>query len=446
MKRRSGEVRWITMSADPLLLRGEQCWLTIGKDITERKLAEEERERLLQQEKAAREEAEVASRMKDEFLATISHELRTPLTSILGWATMLTNRSLSESQTLRAVQVIQQSAKSQARLVDDILDTSRIITGRLKLDAQPVDIEQVFQAAVDVIRPSADVKRITLRVRIDDKGGTILGDANRLQQVIWNLLSNAVKFTDEGGSIEARLSRAGGQIEVSISDTGIGIDPRFLPYIFERFRQADSTSTRRYGGIGLGLAIVRHMVEMHGGSVSASSPGIGLGSTFTVKFPAMAPARPEPAKTRERKPESKPPVDRKYAQACQRLDGVRVLVVEDHLDTLEMLGIILDKCGAKVISTSSARDALKALEDNHPDVLVSDLAMPDQDGYDLIAQVRSRTPEQGGTIPAVALSAYTRPEDRTHALAAGFQKHVAKPVNPEELIAVVAGLTTGQDH
>src|SRR5262249_17272646 len=240
-------------------------------DITQRKQVEEEREKLLAQEKAAREEAEAANRMKDEFLATISHELRTPLTSILGWARILSDNQLSESQTRHALQVIERSAKSQTELIDEILDTSRIITGRLKLDARPVEIAQVFQAAIEVIRPSAEAKRIDLQTVIEDRGSLVLGDANRLQQAIWNLLSNAVKFTNEGGRIEARLTRAGAQVEISIDDSGMGIEPQFLPYVFDRFRQADSTSTRKYGGLGLGLAIVRHVVEMHGGSVSASS-------------------------------------------------------------------------------------------------------------------------------------------------------------------------------
>jgi signal transduction histidine kinase len=268
-------------------LRGEHCWLMLTRDITERKLAEEERERLLLQEREAREEAERANRMKDEFLATISHELRTPLTAILGWASVLNHGVMSKQQTHHALQVIEKSAKSQARLVDDILDTARIITGRLKLDANPVEIEPVLRAALDVIRPSADAKRIDLHVVIDDRNGIVLGDANRVQQVLWNLLSNAVKFTGEGGRVEVRLSRTDGQIEIVVSDNGMGIDPQFLPHVFERFRQADSTSTRQYSGLGLGLAIVRHVVEMHGGTVVASSPGKGQGATFRVRFPMV---------------------------------------------------------------------------------------------------------------------------------------------------------------
>jgi PAS domain S-box-containing protein len=285
VKRRSGEVRLLQFSAEPLDLHGEHCWLIIGRDITERNQAEKDREQLLLKEKAAREDAEASNRMKDEFLATMSHELRTPLTAILGWTRMLTGGALSESQMQRAFEVIERSAESQARLVDDILDTSRIITGRFNLESKPIKMLRIFEAAVEVVRPSAEAKRITLHTDIKDRDGMIMGDANRVQQIIWNLLSNAIKFTNPGGRVDAQLKRIGDWIEVSIRDTGIGIDSEFLPHVFDRFRQADSTSTRKYGGLGLGLAIVRHLVEVHGGSVAASSSGPGLGATFRVHFP-----------------------------------------------------------------------------------------------------------------------------------------------------------------
>jgi PAS domain S-box-containing protein len=437
MKRKSGERRLMTFSAEPVQIRGEQCWLTIGHDITERKRTEEERDRLFRQEQAAREDAEAASRMKDDFLATISHELRTPLTSILGWARLLSSGTLSESQITHALHVIEQSASAQARLVDDILDTSRIITGRLQLEAQPVDIKRVFQAAVDVVRPSADTKKIGLSVTIGNPTGMVLGDANRLQQVIWNLLSNAVKFTNEGGRVDARMTRIDDQVEIVVTDTGIGIDPQFLPYIFDRFRQADSTSTRRYGGLGLGLAIVRHVVEMHGGSVSAASPGRGQGSTFKVRFPVSAAA---PAVEVETPPEQPKHVEGVAEEEHQKLHGIRVLLVEDDADTLDMLRFILEQYGAEVLTAASTREGLKILDHWQPDALVSDLAMPGQDGYELIRQLRSRGAKRGGNIPAVALSAYTRSEDRQRALSAGFQTHVSKPVDPEELVNVVASL------
>jgi PAS domain S-box-containing protein len=414
-------------------------------DITQRKKIEEELERLLHQEKAARAEAESANRMKDEFLATISHELRTPLTSILGWARMLTGGALTTPQARHALDVIAQSAQSQNRLIEDILDTSRIITGRFKLDAQPVMIERAFQAAVDVIRPSAEAKGIVLNEIVDTPDGVVFGDANRLQQAIWNLLSNAVKFTSEGGSIEARMGRAEDQVEITVTDTGIGIEPRFLPHVFDRFRQADASSTREYGGLGIGLAIVRHIVEMHGGGVSASSPGKGQGATFRIRLPLISAGRPP--QQEESRPEAPlPPLkERKTMENDHKLDGARVLLVEDNLDTLEMLKFIFEDSGAEVIAATSVDEALDALERLKPDALVSDIAMPDRDGYDLIREIRSRPPEGGGKIPAVAVTAYARAEDRMRVLAAGFQMHIAKPIDPDELIAVVASLT-GRIH
>jgi PAS domain S-box-containing protein len=410
-------------------------------EITQRKKIEEEREHLLREEKAAREEAEAANQMKDEFLATISHELRTPLTSMLGWARMLTGGGLTTPQARHALEVIAQSAQSQTQLIEDILDTSRIITGRLKLEAQPVAIEHIFHAAVDVIRPGAEAKGIVLSEVVEAPDGVVLGDDNRLRQAIWNLLSNAVKFTNEGGRIEARLGRAEGQVEIAVKDTGIGIEPRFLPHVFDRFRQADASSTRKYGGLGIGLAIVRHIVEMHGGSVSASSPGKRQGATFKIRLPlmsAMRLSRPE-----EPRPEAPPPElkERKTSENSGRLEGVRVLLVEDDPDTLEMLKFIFDESGAEVIGATSVDEALKALERFRPDALVSDIAMPDRDGYDLIREIRSLEPERGGKIPAVAVTAYARAEDRARVLAAGFQMHIAKPIAPDELIAVVASLT-----
>ncbi len=410
-------------------------------EITERKKIEEELERLLGQEKAAREEAEAANRMKDEFLATISHELRTPLTSILGWARMLTGGGLTQPQARHALEVIAQSAQSQNRLIEDILDTSRIITGRLKLDAQPVLIENIFHAAVDVIRPSAEAKGIALSEVVDTPDGVVFGDANRLQQALWNLLSNAVKFTNEGGRIEARLGRAEGQIEIAVKDTGIGIDPRFLPHVFDRFRQADASSTREYGGLGIGLAIVRHIVEMHGGSVLASSPGKGRGATFMIRLPLISKLRLAPRSGPRAEAPPPAPAERMVLENGHRLDGVRVLLVEDNPDTLDMLRFIFDEAGAEVIPATSVDDALDALERFRPDALVSDIAMPDRDGYDLIREIRSRDPERGGKIPAVAVTAYARAEDRVRVLAAGFQMHIAKPIDPDELIAVVASLT-----
>jgi PAS domain S-box-containing protein len=446
MKRKSGELMLIQFSAERLELHGEQCWLAIGRDIAEQRRAEKEREQLLLKAETARNEAEAANRMKDQFLATISHELRTPLTAILGWAHMLTGGALKESQARHAFEVIQRSAELQSRLVDDILDTARIITGRFNLEANPIEVGPVLQAAVDAIRPSAEAKRISLQVVSDKESSTILGDASRVQQIFWNLLSNAVKFTNEGGRVEARLTQSADSVEVAISDTGVGIEPQFLRYVFDRFRQADSTSTRRYGGLGLGLAIVRHLAELHGGSVSVSSPGIGRGSTFKVHFPAMCPiGRPQPESV-PAKPESKQLVEGSSLDENPILNGVHVLVVDDDPETLEMLKFILERSQAEVTTAVSVAEALRALEQSPADVLVSDLAMPMQDGYDLIRQVRSLPPEHGGNIPAVALSAYTRDTDRLRALAAGFHLHLSKPVAPSELVSAVATMVGRKDR
>jgi CheY-like chemotaxis protein len=397
----------------------------------------------LRQEKAAREDAEAASRIKDEFLATVSHELRTPLTAIMGWASVLLDESLPVSQVRHAVEVIVRSAKSQSELIADILDMSRVVTGKLKLDARPVEIESVFQAAVDVVRPSAEAKRIALHAVADGRHRLVSGDANRLQQAIWNLLANAVKFTGEGGRIEAQLSVASGQAEITIMDTGIGIEPQFMPSVFERFRQFDSSSTRRYGGLGLGLAIVRHVVEMHGGTVFVSSPGKGQGSTFRINLPLIA--APDARLTAALSSESDAAEASPSQKRSQPLANMRVLVVEDDPDTLDLLKLVLDDSGADIATAPSAREAVNVFEHWRPDVLVSDLALPDQDGYQLIRQVRSRSSQQGGNIPAVALTAYARSEDRSRALAAGFQMHLAKPIVPKELIAALAHLF-GRGH
>jgi len=409
-------------------------------DITQRKQVEKERELVLAQEKAAREAAEAANQMKDEFLATISHELRTPLTSIRGWAQMLSDDSVPKARQRHAIDVILRSAKAQTGLIDNILDTSRMIAGRFKLDARPVEIAPVFEAAIDVVRPSLEAKRIELHVVTDDQGAVVLGDPNRLQQVIWNLLANSVKFTNPGGRVEARLTRAGSEIEISIRDTGIGIEKQFLPYAFDQFRQADSTSTRRFGGLGLGLTIVRHMVELHGGSVSVSSPGLGQGSLFTVRLPLASPASLQQAKTPALEPKSFETSKRTKPEKRLPLAGSRVLVVDDDSDTRDVLGSILDQYGASVVTAASTSEALDVLDHDRPVVIVSDLAMPGQDGYELIAKVRQREPERGGNIPAVALSAYSRIQDRLRALDAGFQKHVSKPVDPDELVAIVASI------
>jgi len=425
---RFGNTKYFLNNLSAILENGAivRGWGT-QREITEQRRAEEERERLLQQEKAAREQAEAANRMKEEFLALISHELRTPLTSILGWVQMLRGGSLTEGQTRHALEVIEQNAKREARLVNDILDTSRLVAGELKLETGPVDIREVFLAAVDVLRSAAEKKNIQLKLDIDDCTSIVLGDHNRLHQVVWNVLSNAIKFTSEHGSVDGKLECASDHIEISVKDTGIGIAAPFLPYIFDRFRLADGTSTRRYGGVGLGLAIVRHVVEMHGGTVSASSEGPGRGATFTLRFPTARGGSPT-------QPALQPGSD------DRKLAGLRVMVVEDDPDTLSMLQLVLDKFGAVIMTATSTTEALDILDRWTPDALISDLAMPDRDGYELIAQLRTREKKRGGRIPAVAFSAYARSEDHKRSLEAGFDVHIPKPINPAELADIVAGL------
>ncbi|MGB7921822.1 MAG: ATP-binding protein, partial [Pyrinomonadaceae bacterium] len=396
----------------------------------------EERRRLLVREQMARAEAEDANRLKDEFLATASHELRTPLTAIIGWAHMLRHGTLDEKTAARALDTIERNAQSQAQLVEDILDVSRVITGKLRLNIEPVDAASVINAAIDSVQLAADSKGIRLEVTLDPSARRVSGDASRLQQVVWNLLSNAIKFTPSGGRVEVRLERAldAADAQIRVSDTGDGIEADFLPFIFDRFRQADGTSTRRHGGLGLGLSIVRHLVELHGGTVAVASGGHGLGSTFTIRLP-LAPLH-ERAKGRRRET----PGVRSNEETAARvkhlptLDGARVLLVDDDQDTLNTLAAILTEYRAEVQTARSAAEALEAFEWYKPDVLVSDLAMPDEDGYTLISKVRALDVESGKQTRAVALTAYVRVEDRTRALSAGFNMFVPKPVEPHELI------------
>ena len=411
----------------------------LKREIAVRRWAEEERAKLLVREQEARRQAEEANRMKDEFLATISHELRTPLNAMLGWAQVLRMGKLDEAAAARALETIERNARAQAQLIADLLDVSRIITGKLRLDIQPVDLSRIIESALDSVRPGADAKGIRLDVALGRLGSPVLGDGDRLQQVVWNLLSNALKFTPRGGTVSVRLGPQGSSIEIQVSDTGAGIRPDFLPYVFDRFRQAESTITRSHGVLGLGLSIVRHMVELHGGSVAVHSDGEGKGATFSVLLPVRAALQEETAEDVMALLDtgrSQPDVWTKPAL----LDGVRVLVVEDEADTRELLATALEQFGAQVTAVASAADALASLDRLPPDVLVSDLAMPGEDGYSLIRKVRSREAERGGHLPAAALTAYARAEDRVKALAAGFQMHLPKPIDPADLMAVVASL------
>lgn len=382
-------------------------------------------------------QAQEANRLKDEFLATLSHELRTPLNGILGWSQMLRQGNLNETASARALETIERNAKAQVQLINDLLDISRIIQGKLRLDVRPVDLVPVIEAAIESVRLAADAKSVRLQSILDPAASPVSGDPDRLQQVLWNLLSNAIKFTPKRGRVQIRLERINSHVEIIISDTGKGITPQFLPYVFERFRQADSSITRAHGGLGLGLAIVRSLVEMHGGTVHVASPGEGQGSTFTVKLPIMI-VHGKPSKEERVHPTAAS--DGSSLDTSLNLDGLRILAVDDEVDARDLLVTILQAHGAAVQVAASSEEALKILEQFQPQVLISDIGMPDEDGYGLIRRVRALKPEQGGRVPALALTAYAREEDRRRSLLAGFQMHLPKPVNPDELIVVVASL------
>jgi signal transduction histidine kinase/CheY-like chemotaxis protein len=391
--------------------------------------------RLLKLERTARQAAEESNRLKDEFLATVSHELRTPLTAILGWSRLLEDGSVDDEVSKQAIETICRNAKAQAQIVDDILDVSRIITGNLYLDLHPLELAPVIKNAINVVRPTADAKGIKIDARINSTQAMVSGDANRLQQVIWNLLSNAVKFTNNGGRVTVKLSQTGSTVEITVSDTGQGISHEFMPYVFDRFRQADSTTTRHHGGLGLGLAIARHLVEIHGGTITAESAGEGRGATFTIKLPVIELAAKTATFFTELRGEHNVAA---AAVAPQLLSGVNVLLVDDDSDTLKLMTTALTRRQATVTAVSSANEAINAILRHRPDVLVSDIAMPDEDGYGLIEKVRSLEAGESESIPAVAITAYAKDEDREKALSSGFQIYLAKPVELTELISVVA--------
>jgi signal transduction histidine kinase/ActR/RegA family two-component response regulator len=404
----------------------------LSRYIAERERAERERDQLLVREQDARREAEQANRIKDEFLATLSHELRTPMTSIVGWSSLLSQGELNAAQQAQALSAIERCSRVQMQLIDDLLDVSRIISGKLRFDTRPVRLQSVIEAAIDSVRLAADAKSITMEANLHREPRIVSGDPARLQQVVWNLLSNAIKFTPAGGQIGVTLETTTAHARIIVSDTGQGIDPEFLPYVFDRFRQADGTTTRKHGGLGLGLAIVRHLVELHGGSVRAESPGRGQGTVMQVTLPLMLPS----ARSASAAGES---VKDAAAQA-RSLAGVRVLVVEDECETRNLLTTMLESHGASVLKAASAVEALRTLHQSRPNVLLSDIGMPETNGYELIRLVRSLPAEAGGRIPAVSVTAFAREEDRERSLAAGFQRHICKPVMPDELVAVVANL------
>ncbi|HEY5884005.1 MAG TPA: response regulator [Pyrinomonadaceae bacterium] len=403
-------------------------------EITERKQAEEQRAEMLVREQAARAEAEQANRTKDEFLATLSHELRTPLTAILGWSHLVRTGKLEPVQLSRALETIERNARSQSQLIDDLLDVSRIITGKLQIEPRAVDLGSIIDAAVEAVRPSFEAKSIRLETAIAAEA-VVMGDANRLQQVFWNLLSNAVKFTPESGLVRIETERIPPVVRVSVSDTGIGIKPEFLPFIFDRFRQADGSTTRVHGGLGLGLSIVKHLVQMHNGNVQVHSLGQDQGSVFSVEFPlatsASTPVSPN-GSAKEAELSAVP------AGFSRILEGLRIVVVDDEADARELVRAILTRCGGEVNCCDSAAAAMKAIREWKPDLLVSDIGMPVEDGYSLIKKVRKLRSKRSSKLPAVALTAYATKEDKARALETGFQMHVTKPIEPETLVMSIA--------
>jgi PAS domain S-box-containing protein len=430
--------------------------LSLVLDVTARELAAQERAGALLREREAREEAEKADRLKDEFLATLSHELRTPLTSVLGWATLIRSGDIDEANYAIALETIERNARLQARLIDDLLDVSRIITGNLHLELRPIDLSPVVEAARDAVRPTAEAKGIHIRTSLAPSECSIKGDSNRLRQVVWNLLLNAIKFTPRGGSVYTELHCKDASVILTVGDTGEGIDADFLPHVFDRFRQAEGSISRRQGGLGLGLAVVRHLVELHGGSVSAASEGKGKGATFTVELPlvtqeeGLAAQDVEAASAREgdvvtaavganegRVKKERVKLPKKKTNDEVSLSGITVLLVEDDVDARNLIQMVLELRGAKVRSAASAAEALKAFNVMVPDVLVSDIAMPDEDGYSLLRKVRSLPDERGGQTPAIALSGYASARDKADTFAAGYQAHLAKPLEPADLITAI---------
>ncbi|MEJ1960182.1 MAG: ATP-binding protein [Gammaproteobacteria bacterium] len=409
------------------------------RDRTSWKLAQQERDALLERERAVRQEAEQASRLKDEFLATLSHELRSPLNAIVGWVHIARRHSGDNAELTRSLDTIDRNVRAQTQIVNDLLDMSRIMTGQVGLDMQTLDLRDAVSNAVEAVRPAADLKRVRLEKDLEAGIGWTKVDPARLQQILWNLLSNAVKFTAPGGRVRVALERANSHAEIVIQDTGVGIAPAFLPFVFERFRQEDSSTTRRHGGLGLGLSIVKSLAELHGGSVRASSPGEGRGSTFTVALPIVSVQQDDSS------PESRArtPAD---LNALPRLDHTNVLIVDDEADSLLFFGRLLEECGAHVLLAVDADQAMEVLRTEPVDILLSDIGMAGADGYQLIGQVRALKDERLSTIPAVAVTAYARADDRRRLLLAGFQMHMSKPVEPHELVAGISSLIGLTSH
>jgi PAS domain S-box-containing protein len=411
--------------------------LGVIQDITRRKESEQQRLGLLDAERAARTEAEKANRAKDEFLSIVSHELRTPLNAILGWTEVLKTEDGVTPEIMNGLAVIERNVRAQAQIIEDLLDMSRIISGKVRLEVQRVDLPRVIDAALASMQPAADAKAIRLQKIIDPHAGPVSGDPARVQQVVWNLLSNAIKFTPKGGRVSLTLARINSHVEIVVSDTGSGISPEFLPYVFDRFRQEQNATQRQHGGLGLGLAIVKHLVELHGGSIESKSAGVGKGATFRIALP-LTPLHTTPADGHRRHPVSHAPAETVWNPPD--LQGINVLVVDDDLDSRQLLKRLLEDCGAAVTMAAFVQEALDVLDGTSFNVIVSDIGMPNRDGYEFIRELRTRSPARGGGTPAVALTAFARSEDRTKAMLAGFDLHIAKPVEPRELCAVVSRL------
>ena len=429
--RKNGERIDVSLTVSPVKdARGRIIGASkIARDVSDRKRAEAERTKLLQTVQQAREEAEELNRSKDQFLAVLSHELRTPLNAIFGWARMLQSAAMDEATSRRAIDAILRNATAQVQLVEDLLDVSRIITGKMRLDVQWLDLKSVIESALDAVQPAASAKGLKIETVLDPNAGPVVGAADRLRQVVWNLLMNAIKFTPRDGRVQVHLRKLKSHVEIVVSDSGEGIQPEILPFIFDRFRQGDSTTTRPHGGLGLGLALVRHLVDLHGGRVRAASEGPGRGATFVVELP-VAILGPEAGTT----------LETSAAMGALPLQNVRVLLVDDDADGLDLTTVMLTNSGAQVKTAVSVAAALDVLESWPADVLVSDIEMPGEDGYELLRRIRAK--ERGGRtrLPALALTAYGRPEDRRRTLAAGYNLHLAKPIDPSELVLAVANL------
>ncbi len=438
LRRHDGQFRWHLCRVVPE--RNEDGavvgWIATATDIDQQKRIEQSNASLLKSEQEARQSAEIANRTKDEFLATVSHELRTPLNAILGWTRMLRTGAVEEKALGRALETIERNARVQTQLIEDILDVSRIIAGKLRVDMQRIDLHAVVGAAMDAVRPAAEAKGVELVANFSPESAEFVGDPDRLQQVTWNLLANSIKFTPRGGRVQIDVSRESSEVQLVVTDTGSGIATDFLPHVFDRFRQADSSITRTQGGLGLGLAIVRHLVDAHGGTVQAHSDGPGTGARMTVRLPVRAAAPTEVADAAPAS--SEPPVAR--APDTLFLADLRMLVVDDEADARELVTAVLSRYGAVVRTASSVEEAMRLLREQVPDVLVSDIGLPGEDGYALIRRVRALGADAGGNVPAVALTAYASVEDHRRALAAGFQVHITKPVEPADLVLLVASL------